>query len=423
MASKKNRILKVLACFGALAVLCAAGAFVFASAEKQVLNNYSNNEFSRGYYTNASSYGKSNYNFTNNLVDFSIPSSNTSNSSYKWTLLDFSTTTTYSEDVPGTEPVINGFIPGNSYEITLSIDFAIQTDKSVLNTDYNWQAIKKYMDDNIYLGNNSTYFTYNQYSGPTYTSYHNLLTDIENFELKQSNLSVSEAVIINSNNKYFPISYSASLFFTVPLDLPTNATSYIHLSMFFNNAMFYNSYVNYLYTSQLSRLRLTGYEYTNGDLPEESSADTSDPGGGSGDTSDNGVSDIVEGQKEAVEHGQDLEQSKAQAELDDQNENLSDFQSVFNVTTLGSSFGNLLQGLMYSGQDFSFKFPGSGNIPYLDQNQELWQELEIPFKTYIDAIPSSIMVIIRFLAWFALAVYLFHLFKKVLSYFRGGSDD
>lgn len=420
MASKKNCILRVIACLGAVAVLCTVGAFFTASAEIFTFNNYSNNVFVRAYYQNSGTYGKNNYNFTSTLTDFDIPSANTNG--YRWTLIDFSTTTTYSDESAGSNAVINGFIPGNSYDIILSINFAIKTPNGTLNTDYNWQAIKQYMLDNLYLGNSNVYVEYKNYSGPVYSgSYHYLLNTIENLEIKSSSLSVSESVSINSTTKYFPVSFTCSLFFTVPSDWTASDIPYIHLPLYFVRDYFTSTNYNTFYTSQLSRLVVTGQEYTNGDLPEESSEDTSDPGGGgSGETSDNGVSDIVEGQKEAVEHGQDLEQSKAQAALEDQNENIGDMQNVFNTRTLAQAFRNLYDGLAYDGTDFHFYFPGSGEVPYLEA--ELWERQEIPFKEAIDNVPSAILVIIRFLAWLGLAYFMFYLFKKILALFTGGSD-
>ena len=420
MASKKNCILSVIACLGAVAVLCTVGAFVFASAESDeqfTFNNLSYESWYVTYYQNSSDHQKKTFNFTTNKPNWSLPSSSTS--SYYWTFFNFMATTTYSEDVPGTTPVINGFVPGYGYQISSSFDFAIKAWNGITNNDINWLSIKQYIIDNIYLGSNNPTFSYNS-TFPGFTTPHYLIKDFENYEIRSSSLSVGAPVTIDSTYVYYPVNFSFDVVFTVPSDLTASNIQYLSLVLFFNRAMFTKSNTCYFYSdySEFGMFRISGTEYRSGIIPEESSEDTS--GGGSGDTSDNGVSDIVEGQKEAVEHGQDLEQSKAQAELDDQNENLDNMQEVFNTRTLAQAFRNLYDGIAYDGSDFHFYFPGSGEVPILEA--ELWQRQEIPLKEAIDNVPTAILVIIRFLAWLSLGYFMFYIFKKILSLFQGGKS-
>lgn len=426
MENKKNRILRVLACLCAVSVLCTVGALVLSTRAIQMpdFNPLPGDWYRYGYNKNSSTWDSRKINFGSTKGTYPIGDNQANN--YNWSIVDFHCGFTY--DPSGTtNPVLLTFQKDCTYEIIIDFEFSIGYSKSIQSPGnaINWQNIKTNIDSGFYIGYEDNSFDPRS-STISYAGLRTVLADLPVGDfIITSNLSVDNGTYsFDSYNNYFPCEYTATIVFTLNSEYDdTHNFTYLHMPLSFFRTSFNTSNTFYFCnTPDMSKFSMIGRVYTDGSLPgDDSSEDTSGSGEISGENSYNGVSDIVEGQKEAVEHGQDLEQSKAQEALNDQNENLSDMQSVFNVTTLGNSFGSLLNGLMYSGSDFHFYLPSTGQIPYL--NAELWQQTEIPFKTYIDSIPAPIMAIIRFLAWFALAVFLFHLFKKILSYFRGGSDD
>lgn len=124
---------------------------------------------------------------------------------------------------------------------------------------------------------------------------------------------------------------------------------------------------------------------------------------------------------DAIIAGQDREEEKNQQAVGDALENGEAAESVFDLSSFADSFGDLFDGLNYQGTSFSFKFPASGTVPYL--NMQLWTEQEIPFKYWIDQIPAAYMTIVRFVAWFALALAFVGQIRKLIADINGGGGD
>ena len=124
---------------------------------------------------------------------------------------------------------------------------------------------------------------------------------------------------------------------------------------------------------------------------------------------------------DAIIAGQDREEQKNQQAVGDALENGEAADSVFDLSSFADSFGDLFDGLNYQGTSFSFKFPASGTVPYL--NMQLWTEQEIPFKYWIDQIPAAYMTIVRFVAWFALALAFVGQIRKLIADINGGGGD
>lgn len=95
--------------------------------------------------------------------------------------------------------------------------------------------------------------------------------------------------------------------------------------------------------------------------------------------------------------------------------------SSFDLGSFATSFGRLFNGLNYQGTDFHFMFPGSGVVPAL--NMQLWPEIEIPFRQWIDRMPAAWLTIARFLAWFGLAWAFIHKIRALIQDINGGDEE
>lgn len=133
-----------------------------------------------------------------------------------------------------------------------------------------------------------------------------------------------------------------------------------------------------------------------------------------------GAGEIIQGQRDAVDYGLDREEQANQGALDDGLENEQGAQSAFALGNLTTALTNLYNSLTYTGTDGTFLFPASGEIPYLG---ELWDEQNIPFKQYIDALPNAVIVIARFVFWLGTAGIIIHTFYRVISYINGHKGD
>lgn len=130
---------------------------------------------------------------------------------------------------------------------------------------------------------------------------------------------------------------------------------------------------------------------------------------------------IIQGQKDALHEAQDREKEEVQNEQENaQHEGLEQAQQIFDLSAVSESFTRFITAFGYQGTDFSFKFPGSGDLPFLG---ELWEEQEIPFKTYIDALPLPVLYVIRFLAWLGIAFSFVGLVKVMIADINGGNED
>lgn len=130
---------------------------------------------------------------------------------------------------------------------------------------------------------------------------------------------------------------------------------------------------------------------------------------------------IIQGQKDALQEAQDREKEEVQTEQENsQEEGLGQAQAVFDLSSVSNAFERFTSAFGYQGMDFSFKFPGSGDLPFVG---ELWEEQEIPFKTYIDALPLPFLYILRFLAWLGLAYSFVRLVKTMIADINGGNEE
>lgn len=120
-----------------------------------------------------------------------------------------------------------------------------------------------------------------------------------------------------------------------------------------------------------------------------------------------------------VQQGLDYEEQKNEEAYEGAVEGAD--TSAFDLSSFATSFSDLFDGLNYQGTDFHFMFPGSGNVPYL--NKELWPSVEIPFKEWIDKMPSTWLTIARFLAWLALAWAFVHKIKALIQDINGGDEE
>lgn len=128
---------------------------------------------------------------------------------------------------------------------------------------------------------------------------------------------------------------------------------------------------------------------------------------------------IIQGQKDAVDYGLDKEKEENQdAYNDSSTDGMSEASSTFGMNGYQNAFSSLLSAINYTGTDFSFKFPQL-NVPFFDQ--PLSQEQTIPFKTYIDALPSGVLAIIRFLGWLGIIFSIIHLIRGLIRDINGGN--
>lgn len=79
-------------------------------------------------------------------------------------------------------------------------------------------------------------------------------------------------------------------------------------------------------------------------------------------------------------------------------------------------FQSLFNAINYTGTDFNFTFPSSGNVPYLGQ---LWSSKEIPIKYWIDQLPSGILYSVRFVFWIGVLYTTWYHFKKLVDMIGG----
>lgn len=137
-----------------------------------------------------------------------------------------------------------------------------------------------------------------------------------------------------------------------------------------------------------------------------------------GEIAESETDKIIEAQRETAQWQLDEEARLNQAALDAAMNGVD--SSVFDLSSFATSFSQLFQGMNYQGSDFHFMLPGSGVVPYV--GVELWQQSEIPFKTWIDAIPAGIMAVVRFVAWFALAWAFIMRIRALIQDINGGDE-
>lgn len=89
---------------------------------------------------------------------------------------------------------------------------------------------------------------------------------------------------------------------------------------------------------------------------------------------------------------------------------------VFNSTKFTTGLTSLFNGLNYTGTSFNFRFPAAHDVPYLG---DLWDSKPIPFKEWIDNMPSQVLIAARVVFWLGVILSVFWHFQNLLDIIGG----
>lgn len=138
---------------------------------------------------------------------------------------------------------------------------------------------------------------------------------------------------------------------------------------------------------------------------------------------------VIEGNQQAHQDAEALQnkledmqnQEKEEATKNgDASEGDAAIKSALSIDQFKSSVDTLFSALSYTGTDSSWTLPASGNIPYVG---ELWEEKQIDFTFWINALPSSIKYVINFIFVIGCVYLIIFDIKSLIKIFNKGDDE
>ena len=117
-----------------------------------------------------------------------------------------------------------------------------------------------------------------------------------------------------------------------------------------------------------------------------------------------------------VEHDAAMAQNEDSITQQRANAGQTEAADVFNSTKFTTGLTSLVNGINYTGTSFNFRFPAAHDVPYLG---DLWDSKTIPFKEWIDKMPTQVLIAARAVFWLGVVLSVFWHFQNLLDIIGG----